>query len=405
MGAAEDRLLSLQRFAAQDAYRPPVAPAGWAPGVQWDGQRGTVTTGPVDHIPTDWTDLLSARGLDPDRYEVVGDTIRWCSWDGWRRDAQGEQAYSALQYSFKAEIRLKVAHRPDLEALYLEARKARPAKQAAPTGPDALCVLLSDWQVGNADAGGVATQLEAIAALPAKVVQRVKQLRKAGHPVGHIVVACMGDLVEGCHSFYPGQEATVQLDRREQLRVVRRGVLDIMRAIAPLAERVTLTAVGGNHGEHRAGGRRVTGPNDNDDVGVAEQVAEILTENPDAFGHVEIRLPADRLAVTLEAGTKVLAFTHGHLAKPKGDAASTLWEWWRGQAFGLEYAAGTAEYLFAGHYHHTNVRSQQGRHLFVCPSLRPVGDWWANERGLRSDPGTLTVLIGPDGWSNLEVLR
>lgn len=67
MGAAEDRLLSLQRFAAQDAYRPPTAPAGWAPGVVWDGTAGTITTGPVDEIPDDWSSLLAARGLDPDR--------------------------------------------------------------------------------------------------------------------------------------------------------------------------------------------------------------------------------------------------------------------------------------------------------------------------------------------------
>lgn len=405
MGAAEDRLLSLQRFAAQDTWREPTAPSGWSPGVQWDGQHGTVTTGPVNEIPTDWGPLLAARGLDPERYEVVGDTIRWCSWDGWRRDAEGQDAYSALQYSFKADIRLKITDRPDVDELYRLARKARTPKRPAPTGEDALIILLSDWQVGNADAGGIVTQLARIAELPDKLTHRIKQLRKAGHPVGHVVIACMGDLVEGCHSFYPGQEAMVQLDRREQLRVVRRGILDIVRAVAPLAERMTLTAVGGNHGEHRASGKRVTGPNDNDDVAVCEQVAEILEENPDAFGHIEIRLPADRLSVTLEAGTKVLGFTHGHLAKPKGDPASTMWEWWRGQAFGLDNAAGTAEYLFAGHYHHTNVRSQQNRTLMVCPSLTAVGDWWSNGQGMRSDPGTLTVLIGPDGWSNLEVLR
>lgn len=405
MGNAENRLLSLQRFAAQDATRDPVAPAGWQPGVVWDGTRGTITTGPVDTAPEDWGPLLAARGLDPDRYEIVGDTVRWCSWDGWRRDAEGQQAVSALQYSFKADVRLRRTNHPDVDALVQEVRRLKPVRANRNAGDHALIVLLSDWQVGNADAGGIRTQLEQIAALPHKLADHIKYLRKRGVPVGHIVVAGMGDLVEGCHSFYPGQEHAVQLDRREQLRVVRRGVLDVMRTVAPLAERITLTAVGGNHGEHRVNGKRVTGPADNDDVAAIEQVAEILLENPDAFGHVEIRLPHDRLAVTLEAGTKVLAFTHGHLAKPKGDPASTLWEWWRGQAFGQEYAAGTAEYLFSGHYHHTNVRSQQGRTLMIAPSLTAVGDWWANSTGMRADPGTLTVVIGPDGWLNLEVLR
>jgi hypothetical protein len=405
MGAAKDRLLSLQQFAAQDARREPQAPAGWQPGVTWDGTAGTITTGPLTETPNEWGDLLAARGLDPDRYEIVGDTIRWCSWDGWARAKEGDQATSALLYSFKADLRLKRHAHPDLEQLFNEVRRIKRPKAIPATGDRALIVCLSDWQVGNADAGGVRTQLEAIAALPHRITHRLKALRKAGVPIGHLVLAGMGDLVEGCHSFYPGQEHSVQLDRREQTRVVRRGILDLMRACAPLAERITLTAVGGNHGEHRVNGKRVTGPNDNDDVAVFEQVAEILLENPAAFGHVEIRLPTDRLAVTLEAGTKVVAFTHGHLAKPKGDPASTLWEWWRGQAFGQEYAAGTAEYLFSGHYHHTNVRSQQGRTLMIAPSLTAVGDWWANGTGMRADPGTLTVVIGPHGWSNLEVLR
>lgn len=405
MPSPEERLLSLQQWAAQDATRTPPAPAGWQPGVTWDGTSGTITTGPVDDAPTDWGPLLAARGLDPDRYEIVGDTVRWCSWDGWRRDSEGQQAVSALQYSFKADLRLKRLNHPDIDELLAEVRRYKPGRRTHTTSDHALVVLLSDWQVGNADAGGITSQLQQIAALPHALKQQLGALRKSGRPVGHIVIAGMGDLVEGCHSFYPGQEHAVRLDRREQVRVVRRGILDVMRTVAPLAPRITLTAVGGNHGEHRVNGRRVTGPGDNDDVAAVEQVAEILMENPDVFGHVEIRLPHDRLAVTLEAGTKVLAFTHGHLAKPKGDPASTLWEWWRGQAFGQEYAAGTAEYLFAGHYHHTNVRSQQGRTLMIAPSLTAVGDWWANSTGMRSDPGTLTVVIGPDGWSNLEVLR
>jgi UDP-2,3-diacylglucosamine pyrophosphatase LpxH len=73
---------------------------------------------------------------------------------------------------------------------------------------------------------------------------------------------------------------------------------------------------------------------------------------------------------------------------------------------GREYeGVADAQVLISGHYHHTNLRSQQGRHLFICPSLMAVGDWWANATGMRSDPGTLTFVIGADGWSNLEVLR
>jgi hypothetical protein len=101
------RLAALEGEQVPEAKREKTLPSGWEPGVVWEGTHGTITTGAVDETPTEWDDLLRARGLDPEIYEVVGDTLRWCSWDGWKRDAQGEQAVSTIQYSFKAEIRKK----------------------------------------------------------------------------------------------------------------------------------------------------------------------------------------------------------------------------------------------------------------------------------------------------------
>ena len=352
-GDNDNPLLSLQAFAAEELVRSTTPPPGWAPGLVWDGSRGTLTTGTLNSPPTDWGPLLAARGLDPEVYEIVGDTIKWCSYDGWKRDVQGEDAYSAICYSYRAEIRLKRQDRPDLEELFAEVRRL-----------------------------------------------------KAGGQIGEIILAGMGDLVEGCTGFYPSQPWLTELDRREQTRVVRRGLLDIIRTVAPLAERITVTAVAGNHGENRQSGKRITGYGDNDDVAVFEQVAEICAENPEVFSHVGFRLPADRIAVALETAGQTIAFTHGHLARPKSDPAATLWEWWRGQAMGREYeGVADAQILCSGHYHHTNLRSQQGRTLLIAPSLTAVGDWWANSTGMRTDPGTLTFVVDQAGWTDLEVLR
>lgn len=404
MGNPDD-LVSLKNFAHTDALRPVAVPQGWAAGVVWDGTKGTITSGPLDSAPEDWGPLLLARGLDPERYQVVGN-VRWCSWDGWQRSEPGEPAVSAMQYSFKAEIALKASAQPDLEALYKEIRKARKRKQQAPVGLDGAWVIaISDWQTGNGDAGGLEKQLQQIADLPAKLEARLKALRKAGVPIGHIVIAGLGDLVEGCHSFYSDQTYTVQADRREQMRIVRRGVLDIVRTLAPLAEKVTLTAVGGNHGQHRQNGKAITGTADNDDVACFEQVAEILAEAPDIYGNVEVRLPHDRLALNLEAGGQILAITHGHIARGKGDPASTLWSWWAGQSHGRYYPVGDANVLLTGHYHHLCVRVQESRALFIAPSLTKVGDYWGASTGYVTDAGTLTFVLSSSGWSNLEVLR
>jgi predicted phosphodiesterase len=216
----------------------------------------------------------------------------------------------------------------------------------------------------------------------------------------------MGDLVENTCGFYPSQPFLTQLDRREQMRVVRRGVLDIIKAVAPLVPRITVTAVAGNHGENRQNGKRLTGFGDNDDVACFEQVAEICAENPDAFGHVGWRLPTDRMATSIDLSGHIVAFTHGHLAKPTGGPANALWGWWEKQAMGREYpGVADAGILCSGHYHHTNVRAQHNRVLFIAPSLTAVGDWWANATGMRTDPGTLTFCVDPTGWSALEIIR
>lgn len=400
-----DKLLNLEGSDKVEDTKSPTPPPSWQPGVVWEGDRGEITTGPLDKAPEDWSDLLRSRGMDPEVYEIVDDTIRWCSYDGWRRDEPGTQAYSVTCYSYKASIRLRRG-RPDLEALYKEVRKDRPKKLPTDTGDRTLVIALSDWQVGNGDAGGARSQIEQIAAIPDLASDHVKYLNKRYGGLEHIVIAGLGDLLEGTCGFYPSQPFLTELDRREQTRVVRRGITDVVRALSALAPKLTVTAVGGNHGENREGFKRVTGFGDNDDVAVFEQVAEIFQENPDTYGHISWRLPTDRLAVSVNCAGRIVAFTHGHLPRPKGNAAETMWGWWKDQSHGRFYpGVADADILVTGHYHHLNVKQQQGRTVFVCPSLTKVGDWWGNATGMSTVPGTLSFLVAPDGWHGLEVLR
>jgi hypothetical protein len=112
------------------------------------------------------------------------------------------------------------------------------------------------------------------------------------------------------------------------------------------------------------------------------------------------------MATSIDLSGHIVAFTHGHLAKPTGGPANALWGWWEKQAMGREYpGVADAGILCSGHYHHTNVRAQHNRVLFIAPSLTAVGDWWANATGMRTDPGTLTFCVDPTGWSALEIIR
>lgn len=409
MNPEEARKNLLELHQQVEAVRPKAdAPAGWAPGVVWEGTKGTLTTPTLTSPPTDWSDLLRERGLDPELYEVVGNSIRWTSYDGWKKDAPGEEAYSTICYSFRAQIQLRksATEDEDLLQLFKELKKARPGKPVHTNRTEEerdLIVALSDWQIGNSDGGGADTQLQALAALPDLIADRVRQLRGTA-PVGHIVIAGMGDLVEGTCGFYPSQQFSIELDRRQQLRVVRRALTDIVRGAAKSASKVTVTCAGGNHGENRENGKRHTGFGDNDDVAVFEQVAEIFQESD--LGNIQFRIPGAEMAVSIYSHGSIVAFTHGHLARPQKNAAETMWNWWKDQTMGRYYPGlADANILIAGHYHHLNVKQQENRTVMVCPSLTSVGDWYGNQAGVRTVPGTLTFTVDATGWDNLKVVK
>lgn len=398
------RLSGLEKMEQPSRERPSY-PKGWEPGLTWEGDKGVITSSTLTEPPTDWSDILRERGLDPERYDIVGDTIRWTSYDGWKRDNPDDPAYSAICYSYKAEIRLKnpLAATIDCEALYKEIRKAKPKKRNE-EGDSTLVIALSDWQIGNGDQGGVEAQMLALADLPDLATKRIKDLRKVGNKVERVLIAGLGDLGEGTCGFYPSQPFLTQFDRRTQTRVVRRALVDIIQAVADTTTEVLVTAVGGNHGENRDGGKRITGFADNDDVAVFEQVAEIFGAS--SYDNIAFRLPNDELGIAIDLHGQIVALTHGHLPKPGKNAAEALWGWWTEHAMGRFYpGVADANILISGHFHHLNVKQQAGRTVFICPSLTPVGDWFSSAKGVQTVPGTLSLLVNETGWSHMEVLR
>ncbi len=384
-------------------------PQGWEPGVKWNGKDGELTSSTLFKPPTDWDPILRERGLDPDYYEVDGDNIRWCSWDGWKRDENGD-TYSTICYSYKANIRLKKplqqGEDKDLLALYRKAKKAKPVNPTK-DGESTFLIALSDWQIGNPDGGGTEAQVVALAGLSDLLKKRIKALRKAGVDIGTIAIVGLGDLFENCQGFYRHQEFTVELDMRSQERVIREAVFTLISDMTPLAPRIIVGAVGGNHGEHRAGGNRYnTTKADNSDVAIFEQVYDICRANPERYGHIDWRIPNGDLAIAMELSGHHVAFTHGHVAKSKGAAMNTMWSWWEKQAHGRFYpGVADADYLVCGHFHHFNVKEQLGRTIFIAPSLTDVSDYYGDSQGVSTSPGTLTFVLSPDGWDHLSVLK
>lgn len=385
-------------------------PDGWAPGASWDGgtKTGSITTDVVSEVPGNWDEILAERGLDPEFFEIAGDTIKWTSWDGWGKDPDGE-TYEKLCFSYKADIRLRRkfgdVENPDLLELYQEAKKAKRPKRI-PDGDSTLVIALSDWQIGNPDGGGTEAQVLALAGLGGKIEDRVKQLRKGGVKIETIALIGLGDLFENCTGYYRHQEFTVELDMRAQERVIRRAIFDLVGVVARLANKVIVAAVGGNHGENRDGSKRYTTTKaDNTDVSVFEQVYDMCAQNEDAFGHIDWRIPNGELAISMEISGRYMAITHGHIAKSRAGAIQTLWGWWEKQALGRFFpGVATADILLVGHHHHLNVKEQLNRTLFIAPSLTDVSDYYGDSQGVMTSPGTLTFVVHSEGWTDLQVI-
>jgi predicted phosphodiesterase len=351
----------------------------WIPGVEWLGSEGTITTDAVVGEP-EWADILRKWDLDPDEFQIV-EPVLFNSWGG-------EEGVNNRQ--FKAKVVRRVHSKPDIEPLISAALRHKPKKRKY-EGSAVLNVVLADWQIGKADHGGVEETLSRIVAARDALIDRARELRKIGRPIASLNVLWTGDSIEGCLGHYPSQTFSVELDRREQVKITRRLLTDSLQAWSKHFEEITVAAVAGNHGENRNGGKGFTGVQDNDDLAIVEQVAEILAANPDAFGHVRFAVARDALTLTVPAAGWIVGITHGHIASRGSNVEQKLQRWWEGQAAGRQ-PIGDADILITGHYHHLRIADWGGCLWLQAPAMEGGSEWWRLATGQLSQIGTLTFV-------------
>lgn len=369
-------------------------PAGWEPGVAWDGVKGTLTTAPLETAPNDWAELLAVWGLDPKLHEIV-EPVGFRAWDA----AMGEGRTQRMYY-YRANVRLRQqGPRADVEELCRLISRHRRPKTAAPAGDRAFVVCLNDWQVGKADGDGSDGITRRVLAAIDAVEQRVKELRRTGRSLGVLYVVGLGDMIENCSDHYAQQAWRTELTLTEQIRVTRRLIVKALTRWAGLFDKVVVAAVPGNHGEVRQGGKSFTDFADNHDVDVFACAKEVLDANPDTYGHVSFVFPqGQEITLTLDACGTVLGLAHGHQVK----SVNKVSDWWAKQAHGRQ-PIGEADLLLTGHYHHLRVEQNQ-RAWIQAPALDGGSDWWRHLSGQESPPGVLTLVVGGGGWSDLAVL-
>lgn len=343
-----------------------------------------------------WDDVVVQLGFDAAVWEVDRRfPVQVRCWDA----AGGERLFY-----YRASVVPKLEFQEDVGEILREVRRRRPVKRVSGSESDRwLVVCLADWQAGKSDSGGHEALLGRLYRLRDLVPERVRELRRSGRPVGGILVAGLGDMVEACDGHYAMQTFSVELDGRQQERLVRRVLVDLLSEWVRLVPRMMVAAVPGNHGEARRGGKAFTSFDDNSDLKVFETVQEILSANFEVFGHVEWCLPDGDMSLVVEVAGQKVAFAHGHQARSGSGPAGKLRNWWRAK-MDSGHPVGEARILVSGHYHHLQVVQDGNRTWFQCPANDGGSRWFEEQGGATTACGTLTFTVDEDGWDDLKVL-
>jgi hypothetical protein len=384
-------------------------PSGFEPGLQWDGSKGTITTGPLENEPDEsvWALLIEDWGLDPDRTQVVDGSLQIRAWDA----GDGEGGIRRMKY-YRASIepRSRSVDRADIDALCRLVEKKKPIAPKNGHDESAFLVLLSDFQLGKSEGGGSSETTNRILRAADSAVQRLKDLQKTGRMPKWIYLVGLGDLVEGCAQFYAMQTFQADLSDREQDRLARRLILHFIDSFLEFGLPIVAMGVPGNHGENRKGGKAFTNWLDNRDYAAFETVSEIIASNPDRYGNVSIPLNAlndDDLTMTLDLAGVPVAFAHGHQFRSGANSQAKMEGWWKSQAMGRTGVA-DASILCAGHLHHFVLSEGTGRTVIQVPAMDGGSKWFTATAGSSSPAGMVTLLVGSGvgirGWGDLLIV-
>jgi hypothetical protein len=391
-----DRLVeALAAPTADEPQRPArEIPRGWEPGYVWTGTTGTITTPGLTNQPRTWDEFLLDAGLNPETVEVVEPvTVR--GWDATQRTTDGANVTVRL-HGYKLAVRRRgvAVNLDDLLALVKRVK----GREKRPQGDHAFVVALGDLQLGKMDGDGPEGTLARTVEGIDLAVARLRAVRR-NLPVGHVHLAWLGDCGEGFVSQGGDSAWRTVLTQTEQNRLVRRLMMYAIEQFAPLSDRVTQTAIPGNHDQAvRFGKGGTTRYDDSHDVEAMVAVADALTVNAAAFAHVQTLTPKrDELTTTTEIAGTILTHAHGHMWRP-----GQHFKWWEGQAFG-DLPPGRADILLSAHGHHLTVEQRGARTYIIVPALECESTWWRHRTGQTGNPGVLTFTTNSGRIGDLHV--
>ena len=375
---------------------------GWQPQIEINSETGI---GEITHVGTDpqyenkFDEILREWGFNPAEYEIIGQ-VKASSWNAQLKGGKVETFHA-----FKGIVQRKNPKRDKYtKELIKHISKKTPLKPTTLGGDTAFMFFMADWQLGKKDYGVENTVNRYEIALQ-DAVNRIKNLRKVGVNIDEIYMIGLGDLTENCtNAFFDSQPFSVELSLIEQYALARSMIMKTIDTFLPLADKLILAGIPGNHGEmsRSSKGQVFTNRLDNSDIMHFQICKEIMDANKERYKKVRVEVP-DNFHQVLEIKGKKVAWTHGHMTGNSGTNPEIKIEnWWKGQMYGF-LPSGEAEILITGHYHHFRAKYQGDRAWFQSPSLDRSIDF-TQRTGLWSHPAVLTFTINEKGWANVQLL-
>lgn len=361
----------------------------------------------------------------PDLIEILGDEAAWKTaveslgvsvppgWvirlvemrhdpAAWQRANPGDAATTGPVWRYRFKVEPAGPATADLESLIAVARKARarrPPVRTARTEKSAFLVAIGDTQFGKVDGDGVEGTIQRVLDSTQRAVDRIKEVRSLGHRPEHIYITWLGDCIEGFVSQGGGNAWRTPTTLTEQVRIVRRLMLEQVDAFRGLADGVVLASVPGNHDEAVRFGKQVTRYDDSWAVEAAVSVSDAMEINPAAYGHCSVAVPGrDELTLTLDIAGTITGLAHGHQI-PGGKVQ----DWWGKQAHGMQ-PIGEATLLLTAHLHHLRIEQGGPKTSIQVPAMESESTWWRHRTGQVAPSGIVTALVGRGTWSDLQVV-
>lgn len=361
-------------------------PDAWRPRSEIGSEGGFIVSKPrPDGEVPGAEEILREAKLNPEEWAVVS-----------HRRSRWEQKPDVWLESFRVSvvpIHDTNSRDYDAEALIESINKWKPGKTTEAPGDLTAVYSVGDTQYGKDDTPAI---IERMLNAINDSVDRHKELQKK-YKIGQIALPQLGDCIEGMTSQKGKVMGRHDMGVSQQVQVGRRVLMAQIKAMAPLAAKIIVPVVPGNHDEVQR--FLVSRPEDSWALEIVKAVEDACKENPFLSERVEFRYPAlDDSTLCTELSGVYYGMAHGHQGRD-------MVKWWHGQMMG-QCAVASADILNVGHLHHYDVKSV-GKRLFIQnPAMDGGSSWFRDKAGLESDPGIVSLVIGEgfDARRELSVL-